>query len=210
MTRIILSSAATFETDDALEKLARHPIHVTRIVTGIGMTQAAITAARTRELIRGRDVIFCCTAGTIGHFEGIKLFAASTVGLGSWDVRNLKTDLLSAYDPPLILRSLKFSLPTCQALCGLGISTQPDIVLESDNQSIHSMVVETMELYAVARAWLPLARSFSAIVATTNAIGDNARRDWQSNFKRAAMITSDFLSESLPPLSASGEKSCSN
>lgn len=210
MTRIILSSAATFETDDALGKLTRQSLNVTRIITGIGMTQAALTAARTRELICGRDVIFCCTAGTIGNFEGIRLFMASIVGLGSWDVRNSKTDLLSAYDPPLMLSSLKFSLPACEALCGLGISTQPDVVSELNNQSIHKMVVETMELYAVARAWLPLARSFSAIVATTNAIGDNARSDWQRNFKRAAMITSDFLAESLPPLSASGAKSCSN
>lgn len=210
MARIILSSAATFETDETLEKLTQQSCNVTRIITGIGMTEAAITASRTRELIRGRDVIFCCTAGTIGNFDDIKLFVASAVGLGPWDVRNLKTDLLPAYDPPLTLSSLKFNLPKCEALCGLGISTQPDVVSDLGNRSIHSMVVETMELYAVARAWLPLARSFSAIVATTNSIGKNARSDWQRNFKRAAIVTSDFLAESLPPLSASGGKSCSN
>jgi hypothetical protein len=59
-------------------------------------------------------------------------------------------------------------------------------------------LLETIELYAVARSWLPLARSFAAIVATTNATGSQARSEWQANFKEAACLTGALLEELLP------------
>lgn len=150
-------------------------------------------AARTRDLITDRDIIFCCTAGIVGKFDKIRLFLAGKVELGSWDVRNGRTDLLKDFDQTLTLSPKDIALPRCHALCSLGVSTHPEEPRETQLKHDAQAVVETMELYAVARAWLPLARSFTAIVATTNGTGEAARSDWRANFKEAASMTAEFL-----------------
>jgi len=193
MTRIVIASAAPFETDETIYRLQKKRIEFTRVITGVGMSEAAMIAARTRELITDRDIIFCCTAGIVGKFDKISLFLADKVELGSWDVRNGRTDLLKDFDRALNLSPKDIALPRCRALCSLGVSTRPDEPRETQLKQDSQAVVETMELYAVARAWLPLARSFTAIVATTNATGEAARSDWRTNFKEAASMTAEFL-----------------
>lgn len=200
MTRIVIASAASFETDETISRLQKNRIEFTRIVAGIGMSEAAMIAAKTRELISDRDVIFCCTAGVVGKFDHIRLFLATTVELGSWDVRNGRTDLLQGFDPPLNFSPKNFALPKCHALCSLGVSTSADELRANASKHDALAVVETMELYAVARAWLPLARSFTAVVATTNATGEGARSEWRANFKEAASITAAFLDDAVAQL----------
>ena len=198
MSRVVIASAASFETDEVICRLQRKGINLTRIITGVGMTEAAMISSRTRDLVADRDVIFCCTAGVIGDFDQIKIFSASTVELRSWDIRNGKTELLTNFDPILKLSPPALSLPDCHALCSLGVSTGADEGVDIHLTKGASTLLETIELYAVARSWLPLARSFAAIVATTNATGSRARSEWQANFKEAAYLTGALLEERLP------------
>lgn len=198
MSRIIIASAASFETDEVIDRLQPKGIDMTRIITGVGMTEAAMISARTRELVTDRDVIFCCTAGIIGDFDRIKIFSAGTVELRSWDVRNGKAELLTNFDPVLKLSPPALPLPDCHALCSLGVSTRADEGVDVNLTKGPRTLLETIELYAVARSWLPLARSFTAIVATTNATGSMARSEWRANFKEAACLTGALLEELLP------------
>lgn len=200
MSRMIIASAASFETDEVIDRLQRKGTHLTRIITGVGMTEAAMISARTRDLVADRDVIFCCTAGVIGDFDRIKIFSAGTVELRSWDVRNGKAELLTNFDPVLKLSPLALSLPDCNALCSLGVSTGAEEGLDINLRAGSRTLLETIELYAVARSWLPLARSFTAIMATTNATGSQARLEWRANFKEAACLTGALLEELLPRL----------
>lgn len=199
MQRFILASAASFETDEIVDKMYGHLANLTRIVTGVGITESAIIAARTLNLVADRDVIFCCTAGSLDAFHKIELFSAQTVELGSWDIRHKKTEVLSTFDPVIKLRPLDFHMKACRVVCSPGISTSAEHAAQKTEQTHDSFgpIVETMELYAVARAWLPVARSFTAIVATTNQTGVNARSQWQSNFRRAASETANFLLKNL-------------
>jgi hypothetical protein len=200
MSRMIIASAASFETDEVICRLQRKGLDLTRIITGVGMTEAAMISARTRELVTDRDVIFCCTAGVIGDFDRIKIFSAGAVELRSWDIRNGKAELLTNFDPVLRLSPAALSLPDCHVLCSLGVSTVVDDAVDFNLTKGSRTLLETIELYAVARSWLPLARSFTAIVATTNATGSRARSEWQANFKEAASLTGALLEELLPRL----------
>lgn len=200
MNRIIIASAASFETDEVIARLQRKGIDLTRIITGVGMAEAAMTSARTRDLVTDRDVIFCGTAGVIGDFDTIKIFSAGTVELRSWDIRNGKAELLTDFDPVLRLSPLALSLPDCHALCSLGVSTGVDEGLDINSTKGSRTFLETIELYAVARSWLPLARSFTAIMATTNATGSRARSEWRANFKEAACLTGALLEDLLSRL----------
>jgi hypothetical protein len=200
MQRFIIASAADFETIPSVKLLTGNSLDFTRIVTGIGVTESAIIASRTRDLVAGRDIIFCCSGGVIGQFDTVGLFSASQVGIGSWDVRNHKAELLTMFDPILRLKPLSLTLPLCDVFCSFGISTKPEEQPPSSGPSMPLIQIETMELYSVARAWLPIVRSFTGIIATTNATGHDARADWKHNFEKAAIMTGEFLSNKLPQL----------
>lgn len=196
MSRVIIASAAAFETDDIMRGLNRVPFEITRIVTGVGLTQSAIVAANTRELVEGRHVIFCCTAGTIGPFNDVGVFCAKSLELAPWDVRHQKTELLEQFDGPINLCPLEFKFPTCRVVCGLGIS----VAEEASMQLSIDIFTETIEAYSVARAWIDRAKTFTVLVATTNATGVNARAQWKRNFESAAKLTASSLREELRTL----------
>lgn len=189
MSRIIIASAAAFETDDIIKNVGEISHDITRVVTGVGLTQSAIVAANTTDLVEGRHVIFCCTAGIVGTFKDVNIFCATSLELAPWDVRHKKTELLGQFDRSIQLNSLKFKLPACRVVCGLGISVKEDSTECIPNE----IVTETIEAYSVARAWAERALTFSVLVATTNATGQDARDQWRRNFESAAKLTASAL-----------------
>lgn len=70
MSRLIIASAASFETLELVNRLAVAAIPATNIITGIGHTQSTITATRLQNCVRGRDVIFAARAALSGRFPG--------------------------------------------------------------------------------------------------------------------------------------------
>lgn len=196
MNRVIVASAAAFETDDIIRGANQASYEITRIVTGVGLTQSAIVAANTRELVEGRHVIFCCTAGAIGPFKDVGIFSAKSLELGPWDVRHQKTELLEQFDGPVILNPIEFKFPKSRVVCGLGIS----VAEESSMHPSIDILTETIEAYSVARAWIDRAKTFTVLVATTNATGANARAQWKRNFESAAKLTASSLREELATL----------
>jgi hypothetical protein len=57
-------------------------------------------------------------------------------------------------------------------------------------------LVETIELYRVARMVLPVAKSFRVLLGITNAVGPLAREQWLSHHSKCAKMSSDFVIES--------------
>lgn len=196
MSRVIIASAASFETDHIIHSATDIPYELTRVVTGIGLTQSAIVAANTRDLVEGRHVIFCCTAGIVGPFKDVGIFSAKSLELAPWDVRHQKTELLVQFDAPIHLNPLDFNAPKCRLVCGLGIS----VADESTGHFSTDNMTETIEAYSVARAWVGRAKTFSVLVATTNATGQNARQQWKHNFESAAKLTASSLKKELQTL----------
>ena len=187
MSRLVIASAAAFESEELVRRLGLLSIPVTNIITGIGHTQSTIIASRLQNFIRGRDVIFCCTGGVIGPFEAVSIFRATSVKLAPFDVRAGHSELLDPFDATCALTGLPLDLPTCDVFASLGITVACEV------RPIPGVKLETLELYGVARAWLSEANSFTAIVASTNATGPTARQQWRDNFQLAATLTADTM-----------------
>ena len=194
MSRLILASAAKFEIAPLIESLTSIGLNATCINTGIGLTESSIISSRLRDLVSGRDVVFCCTAGVIGSFSDTQLYLAKSVELAPFDVRNGDTYLLKNFEPTLIFNSLPINLPARRIYGSLGVSKQK----ETSPEFVEAL--ETIELYGVARSWLPVVKSFTAIVASTNATGPQAHDQWVENFDTASRLTAEFLVAQLPTL----------
>jgi hypothetical protein len=191
MSRIVIASAAAFETDDLVLNLERAGLVFTRIVTGIGLTQASITCARLLEVVQGRHVFFICTGGVIGSDPSMRVYSARRVRLCPHDIRSGSSELVGDYDPTLILDGEDLGFGHVDIAGSLGVSVR----LEANRR--HDNMVETIELYGVARAWQHQTKSFSAFVTTTNQTGPDARDQWRQNFKTAAQLTAQQLAPKL-------------
>ncbi len=187
MSRLIIASAASFETAELVRLLEGSAIPVTNIITGVGLTQSTITASRLQNFIRGRDVVFCCTGGIIGPFSAVTIYRASSAKLAPFDVRRGQCELLKQFDPVCQFEGLPLRLPICDVLGSVGVT------VASEPSHGGPIMLETLELYGVARAWLSHAKSFTAVVASTNEVGPTARKQWQENFRLAATLTADTL-----------------
>lgn len=191
MRRLVIASAAKFESDDVIARLADHGILATQIIVGIGLIDSAQIAARLRNLVYGRDVVFCCTGGILGRFAGVRLFQARSVRLRPVDLRLGQSYIVEGTEPSIELTSLSFSLPPC------NVSGSATISLVAENGDGQSADIETLELYSVAKAWGPCARTLTGVVASTNAVGPNAHMEWKNNFREAASKTANAVVENL-------------
>jgi len=187
----IIASAAKFETSEIVERLQNSGVNATQLVVGVGLTQAAIISARLRDLVAGRDVFFCCTAGILGNFRNVELFTALGVDFAPVDVRTGQGYLVTNSEEKLMLNSLQLPLPAC------WVHNSGSISLKTEKSTKDLPVLETLELYAVAKNWLPVAKSFTCVVAVTNAVGPDAHQQWKDHFRDAATLTADFLANEI-------------
>jgi hypothetical protein len=183
MGHLIIASAAGFETNEVMEKLRENGVRASQLIVGVGLVQSAIIASRLRDVVKDRDVVFCCTGGILGDFTGVDLYRAKDVVLRPNDVRHKQSYLVEGSEPPIELQSLPFSMPLCT------VSGSPSISLSSEKSFGQIADIETLELYAVARAWFPWVKTLTGIVAVTNAVGAHAHEQWKSNFRNAASKT---------------------
>ena len=140
MSRLVIASAASFESEELVRRLGLLSIPVTNIITGIGHTQSTIIASRLQSFIRGRDVIFCCTGGVIGPFEAVSIFRATSVKLAPFDVRAGHAELLDPFDATCALTGLPLDLPTCDVFASLGITVAISLFLQAhDFYGVHGL-----------------------------------------------------------------------
>lgn len=191
MNRLIVASAAYFESAELVAKLKAEGQEVTHLVIGVGLTEASIISSRLRDLVAGRDVLFCCTGGILGSFSGVSIYKAKSVELAPQDVRSGQSYLISEFEPKVSIMGLNLQFPECEAVGSVGVSLVP----ASPGHKIPQL--ETLELYGVARAWSGIAGSFTAIIAATNATGPDAHAEWKAHFKNAAALTAEKVSSQL-------------
>jgi hypothetical protein len=191
MGRIVIASAAAFETDPLVDRLASARVDFTRLTTGVGLTEASMTCARLTDVIRSRFVFFICTGGTIGSDTSLRTFSARRVSLRPYDVRHGFSQLVNGCDPDIILEPLNFGYELVDAAGSLGVSVHSEICPPE------GLIVETMELYGVARAWQHHAKRLTAFVTVTNTTGPLAREQWRNQYKDAAQMAADQLAPKI-------------
>jgi hypothetical protein len=87
-------------------------------------------------------------------------------------------------------------LKEADCICASALSFAPayddTLVGIAENRNL----VENMELYSLARVWLPVVSSFSAVLGSTNAIGPDVHNQWKTNFAKVRELTAKHLLES--------------
>jgi hypothetical protein len=194
MTHLIVASAAPFETLPLMEKLATAGIRATQITVGVGAVSSAICAGRLLDVVAGRDVMFCCTGGVLGTFKDVHVYQARSVKFSPPDVRRSQSYLVADSEPELFPHSVPSTLSPCTVA---GSST---ISLVEEQSSGPQPVLETLELYSVAKAWHSVAKTFTGLVAVTNQVGPNAHRQWLAQHRLAATLTAEAAMKILEPL----------
>lgn len=187
-SRLIVAAAAAFEAEAALNVLCSNHVSFTFIEVGIGALKSAQVAARMRDLVLGRPVLFLGSCGA-SQFSQCELIAAACVSWAPADVRHGESYLIPDKEPPVVLSPLPVpSLRACEISCSSSITSRSE-------KSVH--VYENLELYSTAMSWQPIATAFWGLLGVTNELGPQAHAQWKKYHTEVAELTSLFLNEHL-------------
>jgi hypothetical protein len=176
MPRLILA-AAPFEVEDDLLPFLK--------CVGIGPVRSAIEAASLPN-IESQDVLFVGSCGVFSDFKAPTLFGISEV---QWSDLGMRLDLSYSVAMPAIKLDPPVGLESRIALCSGSVARDNRLPINMSKDHY----VENLELYSVASALIPRARSFQAILCSTNLTGPNSHEQWKANHKEAARICSAFI-----------------
>lgn len=197
---LILIAAAKFEVDPLLSSLQQKGYCPETHLTGVGAINAAKEAKTLSEVCRGKHAIFVGTCGVFVAFTKVKLVRVQKIkwiptgertGL-SYPVKDCAPPILLPPSPPWCA-----DLPAKHAICSPSISLIRTLPEGYDP----TQYVENLELYSCAHEIATAAKSFAAILAITNEIGQDAHSEWKQNFAEAAGLTAEYISHKLPGLS---------
>ncbi|MCX6119382.1 MAG: hypothetical protein NT027_17725 [Proteobacteria bacterium] len=187
--RLVIASAAMFEAKATISLFEKKNIPFTYIEIGIGAIQASAMSKSLSPLVEGRHVLFLGSCGTSATFNSPYLVQAESVHWSPGDVRRGQGYLVPNAEPSIQLRSLSAQrIDSVEIVCSSSIA-----LLSEDKPDIY----ENLELYSVARNWMPLAETMTAVLGVTNHIGPHAHSEWVKNFKDVAFQTSNYFEQLL-------------
>ena len=150
---------------------------------GIGALAAAARISAAKSKFENKDILYIGTAGTFSKFENVEVVRASTVAwLPTCQRQNLSYSVEK--NPLLTLNSHSqfASISPRNVVCAPNVSLVDNLPAELTPKN----TIENIELYSVASHLLPIAKSFTAVLGITNAVGKNSHEQWKANFKTAA------------------------
>lgn len=190
-SRLIVAAAASFESEAALKILSAEGVPFTFIEVGIGAIKSAQIAARMRDLVRCRPVLFLGSCGA-SRFSQCELITVDYVNWAPPDVRHGESYLIPGKEPPLKLNPLPVpSLRVGTVSCSSSITSRAE---RTDH------VYENLELYSTAASWLPVASEFWSLLGITNELGPKAHAQWKKHHLEVAALTATFLREQFAPI----------
>ena len=192
---LTLLSAAEFEMRPTLQALGRLGIEAQGVECGIGPLNCAMSFSRTLEQVKGRDVVFIGTCGSLGAFSGIELITSRAAIWAPVAVRLGAADLIEDLHPPIHLpkTTSAFDLPHRMVVTSPCISRTSAMT-----DSCHALAkeyggaVENLEAYVIFGV-ADHCRSFSTVLAVTNKVGPEGRIEWRRNFREAAELTAAYI-----------------
>ena len=153
---------------------------------GVGLVDAAAGAAAAIARVRPRAVLFVGTAGSYGAHPAIgQVAVARRIHLASTAVVRGQ-----GYLPAPMPRTVMADGPLRRALLRAGKpnATEAEIAttlaitkarrLGSALAAAHSVTVENLEVFAVARAAVRAGLPFAAVLGIANRVGPAAHREW--------------------------------
>ena len=194
MRQVTIISAVGFEQSPLVEGLSKLGLSVSSLTTGIGPLNAAKSAQRLGDQVRGQDAIFIGTCGVFGDFHAPELVTAKRIIWNPTGVRLGDAYLVAEQDPDieLVTGSLTAPLPLCDVICSPGISLRGGLkTAEAARQ------VENLELYSVAAEIMRSAKSFEVLLCITNSVGADAHKQWKHHFPKAAAMSAAYICERI-------------
>ena len=191
---IVVVSAASFEIAPLIEKFT----NLKFIHCGIGSFQASYAAAVSQQDLTNKDIIFVGTCGTFNNFTGIELISIKdTLWMDAGERLGSSVSIENLY-PQLKLKNYTFDgLKTKTAITSSALSQSNEIHEKWRTLLAKENLVENLELYPFYYYVRKIVRSFSAVLAITNELSPLGRGQWKNNFKQAAHLTGDYLSDYL-------------
>lgn len=195
--KIVLVSAAKFESTPTFELLKSHGINALQIEVGIGPLNAAKNCRQVAAQAQDQHVVFMGTAGTFGEFNKPYLVTAGEVIWLPTSVRTSQAYLIDGIEPPIpaIKHSALFQgLQTATVICCPAISK---ITTLPPSFSTHTHVVENLELYSCIAEISESASQFDTVLGITNQIGESAHVQWKMNFQHCAKLSAEYILSKL-------------
>lgn len=215
----LILSAASFEAVPLLTALSQQDQTYRYESVGIGPLEAAARATEIFTSLAPSKILFVGTCGIFGRADPPLVVRAMRTYWWPTCARHGLSALIEGIDPPLDLPApppeLQGFAPAA-VLCSPGITLTdrpgelPEMPTNTENQT--EILVENLELYSVLRAYLrginggsrfcssevPL-HEFGALLAVTNTVGPNGRKEWKKNYKDAAEWTAEqYISAAAP------------
>ncbi len=167
---------------------------------GVGSHAATVFAAQNILLVKGADILLVGSCGVFGAFTAPELFGVSAVAWRPQSYRKGQSRMLEADLEVLGLsgqygKGLKPASCVCASALSFDDSWNPQVTATNPDQLANASqnLVENMELYSLAKVWLPEVHSFSAVLGSTNSIGPGVHEDWKENFSKVSDMTLEHL-----------------
>ena len=197
---MLFASAAPFETEPLYAEFCKDPA-VSFFTFGIGCLEAARRESEFLSIAKDKEVWVVGTCGSWKPFEGVELLTTHRIlwlpvcermGLG---------ESIEGLEPPIMLTptSAVEKLPSYTLVCGPTIASSSEIVPRIRNKyELDEMTLaENIEFYVFAKNLARVAKKVNFLLAITNQVGPNGRRQWRENFREAAEKSAQFIRSKL-------------
>lgn len=187
-------SAAPFEVSTTLEYFDNNSIAYDYHSCGIGALEAAKNSTLLVPKVMNKDVLFIGTCGVFEGFDEMTLTSPSQVHwLPASEREGIAWSIEGTAPPFPVNNSSKWvqDLSKVTAVCSPTISKNNALPQEYNPTS----TVENLELYSLIDTFNAYAKSITIILAITNKVSLEGRKQWRANFKQASKMTSDYIAK---------------
>ncbi len=197
---MLIASAATFEIAPLRVDFSQDPF-VSFFTFGIGAIEAARREGAFLSAAEGKDVWLVGTCGSWSAFSGVSLITTDRlIWLPMCERAKLAESIEGVESSYSLMPGKAVSgLPVYTLLCGPTISISDFIhpQIQKKFQIESAQLAENIELYVCAKNLLSVAKSVHVLLAITNQVGADGRKQWKENFQAAAKITSAFIRDHI-------------
>jgi hypothetical protein len=193
---MIIASAASFETAQLYAEFCNNP-SVSFFYFGIGCLEAARRESKFLSIAEGKEVWVVGTCGSWKPFSGVELITTDRILWLPVCERMGLAESIEEIEPPIFVSSMDSvsMLPSYTLLCGPTIASSSVIHSQIQNkyQLEDARLAENIECYVFAKNLLRVAKKVNFLLAITNQVGPDGRRQWRENFREAAEKSSEFI-----------------
>lgn len=192
---LLIAAAAAFELEPLTTILTARRLDFKVFTVGIGALEAARNANALAASAANKDVWFLGSCGIFAGFNGVEVVEARSVSWLPYGLRTGKSYKIAGSMPSIPLPSAAISQTgkKVDMLCSTTISLDPFLPVGYDPKGY----AENIELYSITGPVMETCRSFRAIFGVTNAVGRDAHRQWQANYREAAQACAYFIGNQL-------------